>query len=125
MILSSPAVRKIADADVDEVTQLFVHSLDLSIPGVTFSTDPQYAALDLVAASLRKRLFPPRSREAYVLEDPATGALLGYGNVKPEGGPAGDADELDMFFVKASEGGKGYGGLLMKAVQAEFAGAFG
>ena len=116
MITTSPVVRPAIDSDIEQIAQLFLDSVDTTVPGITFSTDPNYI-LEKVVASLQKRLFPPRSHNTYVLEL-HTGEIVGYGNVKPEGGPNHDEDELDMFFVKAGLGGRGYGSQLMEAIQA-------
>ena len=118
MILMSPIVREATESDVEQLAPLFVKSVDTSLPGVTFSDDPNYA-LDIIQPHLLKRLFPPKSRRTLVLES-HTGELLGYGNVKPDGGPNNDEDELDHFFVKAGEDRRGYGSQLMEALQEEF-----
>ncbi|TFK93066.1 acyl-CoA N-acyltransferase [Polyporus arcularius HHB13444] len=118
MITTSPIVRTALETDIEQITTLFLHSVDTSVPGITFSTDPDYA-LDKIIPSLQKRLFPPRSYKTYVLEL-HTGEIVGYGNVKPKGGPNHDEDELDMFFVKAGLGGRGYGSQLMEAIQADW-----
>ncbi|KAI0335810.1 acyl-CoA N-acyltransferase [Cubamyces sp. BRFM 1775] len=123
-----PVVREATPADLAQIVPLFLASLDTSIPGVTFSNEPFYAP-DNVFTRLRTRLFPPRSRKTYVLEFPQTGDIVGYGNVKPRHDPddtssapqvSEDQDEVDMFFVKAGAGGRGYGTLLMEAIQKEW-----
>lgn len=118
MIISTPVVRLASKSDIEVLAPLFVSSLDTSIPGVKFSTLPLYTP-DKVAPRLLERLFPPSSYKTYVLELP-TGDIVGYANVKPNGGPRGVEDELDMFFVRADLGGRGYGGQLMKAIQADW-----
>nr|VWO95100.1 6-methylsalicylic acid synthase (6-MSAS) (EC (Arthrosporol biosynthesis cluster protein AOL_s00215g283) [Ganoderma boninense] len=118
MILMAPIVREATESDVEQLAPLFIQSVDTSLPGITFSSDPRYA-LDVVQPQLLKRLFPPKSRKTFVLES-HTGELLGYGNVKPDGGPNKDEDELDHLFVKTGEDRKGYGSQLMEAIQEEF-----
>ncbi|RPD62495.1 acyl-CoA N-acyltransferase [Lentinus tigrinus ALCF2SS1-7] len=118
MITTSPVVRAALESDIEQITQLFLDSVDTSVPGITFSADPDYTP-DKISPVLQKRLFPPRSHKTYVLEL-HTGEIVGYGNVKPDGGPNHDEDELDMFFVKVGLGGQGYGSQLMEAIQAEW-----
>ena len=120
MISTDPIVRPAHESDLEQIVPLFVHSLDTSLPGVTFSSDPEYA-LDKITSRLASRLFPPHSHKTYVLEL-HTGEIIAYGNVKPNGGPKdkSDADELDMFFVQAGLGGRGYGGQLMEAIQKDW-----
>ncbi|TBU29925.1 acyl-CoA N-acyltransferase [Dichomitus squalens] len=118
MILMTPIVREATQSDIEQLAPLFVHSLDTSVPGVKFSDDPYYA-LSAVRDILRARLFPPKARKTYVLES-HTGELLAYATVKPDGRPNKDADEIDHFFVRAGESGKGYGGRLMEVIQDEF-----
>ena len=118
MIDSTPIVREATQDDVEQLAPLFVKSVDTSLPGVTFSSDPSYT-LDKVVPHLRARLFPPKAYKTYVLELP-TGELAGYGSVKPGGGPNGDGNEVDMFFVRADLGRRGYGGQLMRTIQAEW-----
>ena len=115
-----PVLREAIDADVERITPLFLKSVDTSIPGITFSTDPNYAA-ELIIPALRARLSPPRALKTYVLELPS-GQLVAYGCVKAWEDDNVDSDtgadvELDMFFVHAELGGRGYGSLLMKAIQ--------
>ncbi|KAI0754882.1 acyl-CoA N-acyltransferase [Daedaleopsis nitida] len=119
MILMSPVVRPATESDIEQIAPLFVDSVDTSLPDAKFSADPNYA-LDKIEPSLSKRLSPPRSHKTYVLEL-HTGEIVAYGNVKPDGGPNGDADELDMFFVKVGLGGRGYGSQLMEAIQSDWA----
>ena len=118
MIPMYPVVREATESDVEQLAPLFVRSVDTSLPGTTFSNDPNYA-LDIIQERLLKRLFPPKSRKTFVLES-HTGEILGYGNVKPDGGPNKDEDELDHLFVKAGEDRRGYGSQLMKVIQEEF-----
>lgn len=119
MIIMSPIVRPAMESDIEQIAPLFVDSVDTSLPDAPFSADPCYA-LDKIEAILSKRLFPPRSHKTYVLEL-HTGEIVAYGNVKPDGGPNKDADELDMFFVKVGLGGRGYGSQLMEAIQNDWA----
>ncbi|KAI0671431.1 acyl-CoA N-acyltransferase [Trametes maxima] len=126
----APVVREATPADLEQLVPLFIHSVDTSLPGVTFSTDPLYAP-DRVYTKLQTRLSPPNLTRAYVLEL-ASGEIVAYAIVKLSSKTAnsdgkvdeatgyrtgGGQDELDMFFVKAGMGGRGYGGLLMAALQ--------
>lgn len=122
MISTTPVVREGSESDLEQIAPLFVHSVDATVLGVTFSADPRYA-IDAVTTRLRIRLFPPHSHKTYVLEL-HTGEIVAYGNVKPNGGPhdKADADELDMFFVKAGLGSQGYGSQLMNAIQKDWGG---
>ena len=105
---------------MEHIAPLFVKSLDTSLPGVVFSTEPIYA-LDLVISRFQTRLFPPKARKTYVLEL-STGALAGFASVKANenGGGAMKGEELDLLFVSTEMGGRGYGGLLMRAMQEDW-----
>ena len=118
MILMTPIVREAIESDIEQLAPLFVQSVDTSLPGVKFSDDARYA-LPVVQDKLRTRLFPPKARKTYVLES-HRGELLGYVTIKPVEDPNEDGDEIDHFFVRAGENGKGYGGMLMKIIQEEF-----
>ncbi|KAH9891734.1 acyl-CoA N-acyltransferase [Cubamyces lactineus] len=126
-----PVVRQAVPDDLAQIVPLFIASHDTTLPGVTFSAEPFYAP-DKVLERLRTRLFPPHSLKTYVLEVAHTGEVVGYGNVKPrrdldDASSASheqcleDQNEVDMFFVKAGAGGRGYGTLLMEAIQKEWA----
>ncbi|KAI0657338.1 acyl-CoA N-acyltransferase [Cubamyces menziesii] len=125
-----PVVRQATPDDLAQIVPLFIASHDTTLPGVTFSADPWYAP-DKVLQRLQTRLFPPQSLKTYVLEVPDTGEIVGYGNVKPRRDledtssasheqNSEDQDEVDMFFVKAGAGGRGYGTLLMEAIQKDW-----
>ena len=113
---TAPIFREATPEDVEQLGPLFLGSLDLSIPGVTFSRDTTLP-LDRLLPYIHKRIFPPNALKAYVLELP-TGELAGYGSLKPD--ESGPAQELDMFYIRADLNGRGYGSMLMKAIQNEY-----
>lgn len=132
----TPIVRDGTLADLLQIVDLLMPSLDTSIPGTTFSDAPVYTP-GIVESRMRPRLFPPRTLKLYVLALPSTGEVVAYANVKPAPAEAQvytsgftlsadeQQDELDMFFVKAGMGGRGYGGLLLEAVQKDWVGRGG
>ncbi|KZT11968.1 uncharacterized protein LAESUDRAFT_719915 [Laetiporus sulphureus 93-53] len=66
-----PIIRPATPDDVDQIAPLFLTSLDTSLPGVSFSTRPEYA-LHLVRAHLAQRLFPPPASSTFVLIFPSS-----------------------------------------------------
>ena len=54
--------------DIPAICSLFLKSLDLSLPGVTFSSDPTYS-LPATIERLTPRLFPGDEHRTWVLEE--------------------------------------------------------
>ncbi|KZT55472.1 hypothetical protein CALCODRAFT_510087 [Calocera cornea HHB12733] len=128
-------VRRATALDIPLIAQVFLDSLDSTIPGKTFSDLPEYA-LPQVEPVLRARLLPEDgSVTTFVALHPATDELLGYIDVKHRGGPLPQGyrstgtvqlpdgvPEIDHLFTKVPrEGGsgKGVGSALIQRVLAE------
>jgi len=116
-----PIIREAMLDDIDQIAPLLLTSLDTFIPGMKFSHRPDYD-LSIIRAHLAKRLFPAPSFQTFCLELFISGEILSYVSIKtePSKESAVQGPELDMLFVKAGMGDKGYGGKLMEYVQREW-----
>ncbi|KAH9930000.1 acyl-CoA N-acyltransferase [Fomitopsis serialis] len=102
--VARPTIRTATPDDVPALARLLLASMDTSLPD--------------------ERLFPPPAVQTLCLEDAVSGEILGYAAVKTCNDTEKEdrESELDMLFVRAGMSGRGYGSMLVQAVQERWMG---
>jgi len=112
-------VRPATPDDLNDIVSLFLASMEEQSHNTPRST---------LRDNLLDRFFPEDERlvQSFVLEDDESEVVVGFANVKANGGRNGDEPELDMLFVRSGYGGgKSLVGVLMRYLQQRWGYAHG